>query len=148
MRSILVAVDGSEPALAAVDFAARLAGETRAELAILTVAEEAYISDKALREFAHAEHLAATWGDLSEARATEILIAAHSRAAARDGLKIGTHWRTGNCAVEIARFAQETRCDLLVVGHVGRSRLAGIVLGSVAFKLLALAPCPVTVVKP
>ena len=74
MDRILVAVDGSEAALKAVGFAARLAADTKAELAILTVLDEVYVADRALREFAHSEHLAATWGDISEARATEILI--------------------------------------------------------------------------
>jgi len=148
MRRILAAVDGSEPALRAVDFAARLASETGAELVILTATEEMLIGDKALREFARSEHLATAWGDLSEARAQEILITAHERAAAKDKLRVRTEWRTGNPKEVIARFAKDEACDLIVVGHAGRSRIVGVVLGSVAFKLVTAAPCPVTVVGP
>ncbi len=147
MERILVAADGSEPALKAVDFAARLAGDTKAELVILTVTEEVYIGDQALRQYARAEHLATAWGDLSEARAKQILIAAHERAAVRDGLRVCTEWRTGSPAAQIVEFAEENRCEILVVGHAGRSRVAGVMLGSVAFKLLGLAPCPLLVVR-
>jgi len=146
MNRILICVDGSEPALRALDFAAKLADETKAELVILTVTEELYVGNGALQEYAQAEHLAIAWGDLSEGRAREILSIAHSRAAARGGLRIREERRTGNSAAEILRFAREHQCDVLVVGHVGRNRLAGVLLGSVAFKLVTLAPCPVMVV--
>jgi len=148
MKKIVVAVDGSEPSFRALDFAARLAAETKAELIIFTAAEEINFGGDALKSFARAEHLAAEWGDLAEARATQILGFARARAAGPDGLEIRTAWRLGDPAAEIIRLAQEEACDLLVMGHVGRSRLAGLVLGSVAFKLVTLAPCPVTVVGP
>jgi nucleotide-binding universal stress UspA family protein len=147
MDRILVAVDGSEAALKAVGFAAKLAADTKAELAILTVLDEVYVADRALREFAHSEHLAATWGDLSEARATEILIGAHQRAASHGDPRVRTERRTGNPVEEIVRFAKDSKSELIVVGHVGRSRVAGVLLGSVVFKLLGLAPCPLTVVR-
>jgi len=146
MNRILICVDGSEPALKALDFAAKLADETKAELVILTVTEELYAGNGALQEYAKAEHLTIVWEDLSEGRARETLSIAHSRAAVRGGLRIREEWRTGNSTAEILRFAREQECDVLVVGHVGRSRLAGVLLGSVAFKLVTLAPCPVTVV--
>ena len=146
MRKILAATDGSEPSFKAVDFAAGLAAETGAELVILTVTEPIAFSDEALAAYAHAEHLSTTWGDLSEAGAKEVLFQAEQRAATHEGLRFHTEWRTGQPTEEIVRFAWENECDLLVVGHVGRGRLAGVMLGSVAFKLLSLSPCPVTVV--
>jgi len=147
MERILVAVDGSETALKAVDFAANLAAQIDAALVLLAVVEEAYVGDRALKEFARAEHFASAWGDLSEARATEILIAAHERAATYEGVRVVKEWRTGNPAVEIARYAREKQVDLLVVGNTGHGRLAGVLLGSVAFKLLSSAPCALTVVR-
>ncbi len=148
MKRILAAVDGSEAALRALDFAASLAAETGSELVILTVAEELYVGDGALEQFARSEHLGSIWGDLSEARAKQILGTAEARVAARESLRWRSEWRMGYPAAEIIRFANEQACDLLVVGHVGRSRLLGVLLGSVAFKLVTLCPCPVTVVGP
>jgi nucleotide-binding universal stress UspA family protein len=147
MERILAAVDGSETALKAVDFAANLAAQTNAELTLITVVEEAYVGNRALKDFARAEHLAAAWGDLSEARATEILIAAHERAAAYEGVRVHKEWRSGTPAAEIARYAKEKTVDLIVVGNTGHGRLAGVLLGSVAFKLLGATPCPLTVVR-
>jgi len=147
LRKILAASDGSDPSFRAIEFAAQLAAETGAELVIVTVTEPIGFSDEALSAYAHAEHLSTTWGDLSEAGAKEVLFEASRRAAAKAaGRPIRTEWRTGRPAEEIARLAWEEECELLVVGHVGRGQLAGIMLGSVAFKLLSLAPCPVTVV--
>jgi nucleotide-binding universal stress UspA family protein len=147
LHKILVGSDGSDPSLKAVDFATRLAAETQADLIILTVTEPISFSDEALSASAHAEHLSTTWGDLSEAGAREVLFQAGQRAAAMaPGRPVRTEWRTGQPAEEIAHFAWEEACDLLVIGHVGRGRIAGIMLGSVAFKLLSLSPCPVTVV--
>jgi nucleotide-binding universal stress UspA family protein len=37
--------------------------------------------------------------------------------------------------------------DLIVVGSRGHGRLAGLLLGSVAQKVVSLAPCPVVVVR-
>lgn len=53
---------------------------------------------------------------------------------------------TGPPAEEIARFA--TPQDLIVCGTHARSALGRFVFGSVAAKLLRIAPCPVLVVRP
>ncbi len=148
MKRILAAVDGSEPALKALDFAAQLASETRAELVVLTVVEELYVGDGALRQFARSEHLGTSRGDLSEMRAKEVLGDAEARVASRPDLRWRADWRAGHPAGELIRYAKEQGCDLVVVGHVGRSQLLGAVLGSIAFKLVTLCSCPVTVVGP
>jgi nucleotide-binding universal stress UspA family protein len=139
MKRILAAVDGSEAALRALDFVAKLATETQAELVILTVAEELYVGDGALEQFARSEHLGSAWGDLCRARAKQILGTAEARVAPYKGLRWRVEWRMGYPAGEIIRFAKEQACDLIVVGHVGRSQLLGVLLGSVAFKLVTLA---------
>ena len=46
----------------------------------------------------------------------------------------------------LARVAQEEQADLIVVGTRGHTVLAGLLLGSVTQRLLAIAPCPVLVV--
>lgn len=51
-------------------------------------------------------------------------------------------------APEIAKIARESGADLVVVGTRGRSAVAGVLLGSVAYRLLHLAPCPVLAVPP
>jgi nucleotide-binding universal stress UspA family protein len=46
----------------------------------------------------------------------------------------------------IADVARDTHADLIVVGTRGHGRLAGALLGSVAQRLLHVAPCPVVAV--
>ncbi len=51
-------------------------------------------------------------------------------------------------AHEVVDVAREVGADLIVVGSRGLSAIGGLLLGSVAHRLLHLAPCPVLVVPP
>lgn len=58
-----------------------------------------------------------------------------------------THIHVGQPAEVIAKIAGELQCDLIVMGSHGRSGVAGLVMGSVAMRVLHLASCPVLLVK-
>ena len=58
-----------------------------------------------------------------------------------------THIHVGQPAEVISRVASELACDLIVMGSHGWSGIAGLVMGSVASRVLHLAPCPVLLVK-
>ena len=58
-----------------------------------------------------------------------------------------THVHVGQAAEVIAKVAGELACDLIVMGTHGRGGVAGVVMGSVASRVLHLAPCPVLLVK-
>ena len=49
-------------------------------------------------------------------------------------------------AREIANYANEHKVDLLVIGTHGRSGISRMLIGSVAEKVVRLAPCPVLTV--
>lgn len=51
-------------------------------------------------------------------------------------------------AHEIIATAKQRNADLIVVGSQGHSIIGGLLLGSVAYRLLHIAPCPVLVVPP
>jgi nucleotide-binding universal stress UspA family protein len=53
----------------------------------------------------------------------------------------------GQPADAIARVAQERHADLIVMGTHGRTGLQHALLGSVAEKVVRLAPCPVLTIK-
>lgn len=57
------------------------------------------------------------------------------------------HIHVGQPAEVIARMAGELGCDLIVMGAHGRGVIAGVVMGSVANRVLHLASCPVQLVK-
>jgi len=48
---------------------------------------------------------------------------------------------------QIARAARSKRADLVVLGTHGRTGLARMFLGSVASRVLSIAPCPVLTVR-
>jgi nucleotide-binding universal stress UspA family protein len=51
-------------------------------------------------------------------------------------------------AHEVVAVARDADADLIVVGSRGLSSISGLLLGSVAQRLLHIAPCPVLVVPP
>ena len=53
----------------------------------------------------------------------------------------------GHPADTIVRLAQERSADLIVMGTHGRTGLQHVLLGSVAEKVVRLAPCPVLTVR-
>ena len=53
----------------------------------------------------------------------------------------------GDAAAEILRLAEETQCDLIVMGTHGRTWLSRMLMGSVAEQVVRKAPCPVLTVK-
>jgi nucleotide-binding universal stress UspA family protein len=62
------------------------------------------------------------------------------------GVALEVRVRAGSPAPVLAEAAQDA--DLLVVGHRGRGMVGRAVLGSTGVRLLALASCPVLVVRP
>ena len=80
-------------------------------------------------------------------RSGEALIAAADAPAAAAGVPCVHHVRIGHAAVEIADCARAHDCDAIVMGTRGVGRVANIVLGSVAHKVVQLADVPVTLVK-
>ena len=63
------------------------------------------------------------------------------------GGPITTEVRTGPAARAILDFARERAFDLIVMGTYGRTGLARVVMGSVAERIVRLAPCPVLTLR-
>ena len=53
----------------------------------------------------------------------------------------------GPAAEALAAAAEREHADIIIIGSRGRSKLAGLVLGSTAHTLLHIAPCPVITVR-
>jgi nucleotide-binding universal stress UspA family protein len=80
-------------------------------------------------------------------REGEMIVQAADAAASDSGIRCTRHVRIGQTAHEIAACAVEQHCDAIVMGTRGLGRVAGLVLGSVASKVVHLATLPVTLVK-
>lgn len=65
----------------------------------------------------------------------------------RQGLQAQFAARVGPAAESVVAAAEKGRCDLIVMGSHGHGRLANLVLGSVASKVLAQSKIPVLIVR-
>lgn len=65
----------------------------------------------------------------------------------RRGLKASWRVQVGVPFEEIVKIADEERVDMIVMGTHGRSGLNRVLLGSVAERVIRLAPCPVLTVR-
>jgi nucleotide-binding universal stress UspA family protein len=138
---ILVPVDGSESSLAAVRFViAKLApADAALDLHLLTVqpplpsAASTFIDAGVVRGY-HKEE-----GEKDLAAARKLLDGA--------GVAYSSHTAVGDPADTIATYADQKTCDAIVMGTRGLGRVSGLLLGSVATKVLHLTKVPVTLVK-
>jgi nucleotide-binding universal stress UspA family protein len=146
MKQILVAIDHSEPSLAALDFAAGLAGKLDAELVLLAVLRDPGRADPGLEAYARTEQIYESPTALALEAARGHLAGVRGRATKKGARRISVEVAVGDAAEEILSFAKQGQVDLIVLGSRGHGRLVGLLLGSVAQKVVALATCPVAVV--
>jgi nucleotide-binding universal stress UspA family protein len=80
-------------------------------------------------------------------RAGDALLDQAQAAAQSAGVACVRHVRIGHPGNEIAACAAEHGCDAIVMGTRGMGAVAGLLLGSVATKVVHVTPLPVTLVK-
>lgn len=142
MKHILLATDGSAGSDRATDVAAGLAKAFEARLTILTVGEDRSI-EEGIRDMGRVE---GQLGDVLDALCQRALHQAKARAEALGAKQVVLSNGWGNAAQVIIEYTEKHRPDAIVVGRRGRGQLAGLLLGSVSQKLVALAPTVVVVV--
>lgn len=143
IMKILVATDGSAPALRAVRYAAKLVGQLSSALNSITLVS--VHDDVGLRDakaFVGRDAVADYLLELSE---RELMPARKVLDSA--GVKHNTEIRTGHIAQEIVDCTKSGRFDLIILGAKGRSALSDIFLGSVAQRVLTTSEIPVLLVK-
>ena len=139
---ILLPVDGSECFLRAVDHLITHVGWFRDVPEVHLLHVHAPIPIGRVQAHVGKETLHAYY--LEEGQ--EHLLAAQQKLDAA-GRFHTTHIHVGQPSEVIAKLAGELACDLIIMGSHGRSGVAGLVMGSVASRVLHLAPCPVLLVK-
>ena len=146
MKRIVAAVDLSEPSLRAADLAADLAAKYDAELVLLTVGREIVWPDPGMEAYARMEHMPEPVAAVAIGSMRERLAEIRDRATAKGARRISTDVFVGDPAGQILDCANARQADLIALGSRGHGRLAGLLLGSVAQKVVALAHCAVLVV--
>lgn len=135
-RKILVAIDGSAHADAALACAIDLARRYEATLCLV----HAFPPVSDLLGAPQYEHLL-------EARSVGgMQLLEHARAQVAGAASVELQLIEGPPAPAILRIAQEEKCDLIVVGSRGRGQIAGLLLGSVSSVIAQRAACPVLIV--
>lgn len=140
---ILVATDGSKPALHAVKHAAKLVQQLSAtsnSITLISVHDDAGL--RHAKAFVGRDAVADYLRELSEKElqpARKLLDAA--------AIKHDMEVRTGHVAQEIVDCARSGKFDLIVLGAKGRGAIADLLLGSVAQRVLATAQVPVLLVR-
>ena len=143
LKNILVATDFSEPSESALEYGRALALNFGARLHVLHVVEVPVFSagadgaafdfaliKKSLEDDAHQKLADILGPDIGQPPATTTVI------------------RTApSPAIVIADYAKESNVDLIVMGTHGRGLLAHVFMGSVAERVVRIAPCPVLTVR-
>jgi nucleotide-binding universal stress UspA family protein len=143
---ILVPSDFSEPADAALRYAATLAGDLGASLHLLHVFEDPYPAGGAFT----AELYVPVAPDLRDQLFEEAQARLRDRVAAlaEDQVEATAEIYSGPTAKAIADYATTEDIDLIVIGTHGRGGMAHLLLGSVAERVVRTAPCPVLTIRP
>ena len=138
ITSILVPVDGSDPAENALNYALNLAEIHDAKVEILTVVDEVKMAPDWAREYSE---------KLRE-QGEEVLTSIFSKAVKeKPNLKISKCLAEGYASEEILKCAEKGHHDLIVMGSRGMGLVRGLVLGSVSSRVVNQALIPVLIVK-
>jgi nucleotide-binding universal stress UspA family protein len=138
---ILVAVDGSENAKRALEYASYMAKRYEAEqLGIINVIEDfgPYIRnwekhDSLVKEL--------------EKNSRELLERYKSEAESQAFTTVKVISAAGNAGEEILKVAEKEKVDTIVIGHRGLSTVSEHLLGSVSHNVIHHAKCSVVIVR-
>jgi nucleotide-binding universal stress UspA family protein len=134
-KTIVLAVDGSESSDHAVKYAADLAADSGGRIVAV------HVNEMVAGRFAGPVHV-----DEDELKA-KIRRQIHDLSDAGISAKLElVASLVGGPARVITEAARREQADVIVAGTRGHTALAGVIVGSVAQRLLHLAPCPVLVV--
>ena len=135
---VLVATDGSEQSMKAVKRGLELAEKQGAQVTLISVA--CYAKD-------YADDLPPHVQDKLEDQAREALKKGKARFEAQN-LPVETVLAAGLVPANlIINKAQEGKFDRIIMGSTGMNALESRLMGSTAAKVVAYAPCEVTVVR-
>jgi nucleotide-binding universal stress UspA family protein len=144
LKKILVATDFSEPSDAALAYGRELARTFAASLTVL------HIVDNILTRAYGAEGVVLVDQELqreietSAQRQVDALLFDEDRQALG---AVGLVITSNSPSAAIVTYARDASVDLIVMGTHGRGAIAQLLMGSVAERVVRIAPCPVLTVR-
>lgn len=139
-HTLLVAIDGSELGMDALDKAIELARGFKANLHAIYVIETGLISSVPMDN---------TWEviySLLEKEGTETLDKAEKRASDA-GVSLERHLLSGHAGNEIINLAEQEKADLIIVGSRGKSEIDRLLIGSVSAHVVKYSHVSTMVVR-
>ena len=147
-KSIVVGIDGSDTARAAMLKAADLAKLTGARVHIVTASAKGYLAELVAIEPMAAGVLEALKTTESQVEsASEAMLARAAEEVGSRGVEVETHIVDAPPADAIVDVASNVGADLIIVGNKGMRGSKRYVLGSVPNSVAHHAPCDVTIVS-
>ena len=136
IKSIIVAVDGSEQSNNAVRLASRIAASFGAEMTLLHVMD--------MRDM---PSLIAETEDRGEEAHGQSVLSDSAELAMSQGITAKTELRKGHAVGQILRFAAEQDPQMIFIGTRGLGRGAALIMGSVSKAVVQGAKTTVVVVR-
>jgi nucleotide-binding universal stress UspA family protein len=142
LDNILVATDFGNPSAAVLTYGRELARTFGATLHVLHVADNVMAAVGADYWGANFPEMQQEVEDLAMQRLEAMVTAAHD-----DAVQVKPVVRSGSAAAVIVDYAQHEQIGLVVIGTHGRSGISRVLIGSVAERVVRMAPCPVLTVR-
>lgn len=139
MTRFLVPVDGSTHSIKALQFALSQAVENNSEIILLNV-QPSYNTPN-VKRFVTQEQIRAYQSEESKAAFDKALAETKNYS-----VSVETKTRVGEPGIEICAEAKESQVAQIIMGYRGLGAIKRTVLGSVSYKVIHEAPCPVTIV--
>lgn len=137
--TILVALDGSEPSLRALDFGAAVAKASGATLKLVTVLDLAHLDPEAGFYLTEAE-----LEKLRNKLGGDILEPAKARVP--DDVTCETKLLEGSIVERLLSYSDETKPSMVILGRTGKTAFQRLLEGSVSRGIVTHCSVPVTVV--
>ncbi len=146
IHKLLVALDGSNHSLKAVDFASEIAASLKAKVIILYVVKT-YELPEGIREYADLEHIPGTNLEIVKKVAGDLVSNTQRRAREKGVDDVVGEVEEGPVARTIVARAKHHDADMIVVGSRGLGNIEATLRGGVSHRVELLAKCPVLTVK-
>lgn len=137
---VLIPVDGSPASLRALDFAIGMARLNPGTSLVLLNVQTISASE------ATSAAMGGDWQDIASQASAGVLEQAVKKCEAGN-IRFNTLLKTGLVAEAIAQVARDEGINHIVMGTRGLGNIQGLLLGSVAMKVVHLAELPITLIK-
>jgi nucleotide-binding universal stress UspA family protein len=143
MNTILVAIDGSDNAMRALDESLKLFVTDSLHIHLLTVAEVVHMNEVLFKDTSSGMHQI----EEEHKAVCEKMLEPATRRLREAGISCDAHIEIGQPAQTISEFAKTYHCAVIAMGTRGLGAIRSLAVGSVATKVVHLSAVPVLLVR-